>query len=234
MRREQKNPKLKKFGKLAEQIQALGFESMFIVAVEKNNGSKKTYLSTKHIDKDQEMEFDKTVIKLVSILGTTPKELKASLEGLYAVSDAGQLRQFITEIDRAREELREEQEEEKKIKKKPKKKKKKMPGWEQALREHTNAEVRTLTFSLNEILGMPTATTALRSRRTSRKEEMEAELKLTPEQRVKLEEIRGKKNNAVRARQYEEAAKYRDEEKQLLGLTSGGTMMWTTTNQPEE
>jgi len=202
MKKGKKNTKLDKFGKLTKAIMDLGFESMFVVAVEKNEGEEgKTFLSSRHHDPDEEARYEKNIIKLVTILGTKPKELKSSLGALTHLSTAGQLHQLQRLLEDGIGDL------EKLVGKKKKKKK------------SVKAGVDTITFRRSGA-GMP---------RPSRAKELLAETKLGPEDRVKLLEIRERKNALVKKRDYENAAKARDEERELLGLNNTGIFNWTFT-----
>jgi len=94
------NPKLKAFGILADKMKALGFESMVVFAAEKNDGSGKTYLSVKHGDGNmkEDRAYEKTIIRLLGILGTTPKEIKDTLDGLEHIRNVGQLAQLVDNL----------------------------------------------------------------------------------------------------------------------------------------
>lgn len=213
MGRKLKDQKLVEFGKLSEKIQKLGFESIIVIGMEKNDGSGKTFISTKYGKKDKlnnvsSAKFEKAVSYLLFILGCTPEELIRSADSLKLLSEAAQmhsigvlLQNLISDLDKLG-------------KKKSKPKKKPRSGWHAAFNEHMETR-------LDEIIESETA--KLESERTpsyrySKEAENEAAAKLSSEDNKKLTAIRRRKNRFVSERNYEQAAKARDEERELLGL----------------
>lgn len=229
MRRGKKNRKLDKFGELAKQIEALGFESVIVIASEKNHGEGgKTFLSTKHTDKDYEPKFEKNIIKLLGIVGVTPSEIEETLKSLMLLSEAGNLHAINQMLHNLHADLARLTEEEEEEEEKPKKKRKKSK-FESAIMEH--AEQRAEDEINSFMASLPSFGT--RHRRITRQEELAAEVKLSPEDRIKLNEIRERKNRLVHERNYEAAARARDEERELLGL-NGGRPGWTLINHGQE
>lgn len=213
MGRKLKDQKLVEFGKLSEKIQKLGFESIIVIGMEKNDGSGKTFLSTKCGKKDKlnnvsGAKFEKAVSHLLFILGCTPEELIRSADSLKLLSEAAQIHSIGALLQNLTSDL------EKLGKKKSKSKKKPRSGWHAAFNEHMETR-------LDEIIESETA--KLESDRTpsyrySKEAENEAEAKLSSEDKKKLTAIRRRKNRFVSERNYEQAAKARDEERELLGL----------------